>query len=52
VAYYNEDRAHYNLCKAPPFHRPVLKRESEDDTVIALPRIGGLHHKYIWKKAA
>jgi hypothetical protein len=32
--------------------RPVLKRESQDDKVIALPRVGGLHHKYAWEKAA
>ena len=54
VEYYHQDRTHYHLDKDPPLGRPVLKRESEDDKVIALPRIGGLHHKYIWqsKKAA
>jgi hypothetical protein len=30
----------------------VLQRQSEDDKVIALPRIGGLHHKYVRKDAA
>jgi transposase InsO family protein len=52
VDYYNQDRTHYNLGKDPPLTRPVLKRESDNDKVIALPRVGGLHHKYVWKEAA
>ena len=52
VEYYNQDRTHYNLGKDPPIERPVQKKESDDDRVIALPRIGGLHHKYVRKKAA
>jgi transposase InsO family protein len=52
IEYYHRDRTHYNLGKDPPVSRPVLKRESQDDKVIALPRVGGLHHKYVWKKAA
>ncbi|MCP4460717.1 MAG: transposase family protein [Cytophagales bacterium] len=52
VRYYNEDRTHCNLDKDPPMGRPVLKRESDDDKVIAIPRVNGLHHKYIWKKSA
>ena len=54
VDYYHHDRTHYHLDKDPPLGRPVLKKESDDDNVIALPRVGGLHHKYIWfsKQAA
>jgi putative transposase len=52
IEYYHHDRTHYNLGKDPPESRPVLKRESQDDKVIALPRVGGLHHKYVWEKAA
>ena len=52
VQYYNEDRTHYSLDKDPPCGRPVLKRKSDNDRVIALPRVGGLHHKYVWKDAA
>jgi hypothetical protein len=52
VKYYNEDRTHYSLDKDPPCGRPVLKRNLDEDKVIALPRVGGLHHKYIWKKSA
>jgi len=29
-----------------------LEKESDSDKVIALPRVGGLHHKYVWKKSA
>ena len=52
VEYYNDERTHYSLGKDTPMKRPILYRASDDDTVIALPRLSGLHHKYIWKKAA
>ena len=51
VEHYNKDRTHYSLDKAPPSGRPVLKRNSDEDKVITLPRVGGLHHKYVWKDA-
>ena len=49
---YNQDRTHYNLGKDPPLSRPIQKKGSNNDKVIALPRVGGLHHKYVWKEAA
>ncbi|MCP4098207.1 MAG: DDE-type integrase/transposase/recombinase [Planctomycetaceae bacterium] len=52
VDYYNKDRTHYSRDKEPPDERPVTTRQSPDDYVIALPRCGGLHHKYIWASAA
>ena len=52
IEYYHHDRTHYNLGKDPPVSRTVQKKESDNDKVIALPRVGGLHHKYIWKQAA
>jgi hypothetical protein len=52
IDYYHHDRTHYNLGKDPPLGRPVQKKESDSDKVIALPRVGGLHHKYVWKEAA
>jgi hypothetical protein len=52
IEYYHQDRTHYNLGKDPPISRPVIKRESGYDKVIALPRVGGLHHKYVWNEAA
>lgn len=44
VAYYNEDRTYIALGKDPPATRPVQARGS--GTIIALPRVGGLHHRY------
>jgi hypothetical protein len=52
IEYYNHDRTHYHLGKDPPLSRPIQKKGSNNDKVIALPRIGGLHHKYVWKEAA
>ncbi len=52
VEYYNQDRTHYHLDKDPPQIRPVQEKGSDIDKVIALPRVGGLHHKYVWKEAA
>ncbi len=52
VDYYNKDRTHYSRDKEPPEERSITTRQSPDDYVIALPRCGGLHHKYIWASAA
>ncbi len=52
IDYYNNDRPHYSLEKESPEGRPVQRKESDSGKVIALPRVGGLHHKYIWKKSA
>ena len=51
VEYYNQDRTHYNINKDPPISRPVQEKGSDRDKVIALPRVGGLHHKYTWQDA-
>jgi hypothetical protein len=34
-----------------PFERPV-KNKPKNGEVIAFPRVGGLHHRYDWRKAA
>ena len=52
IEYYHQDRTHYHLDKDPPISRPIQKKGSDYDKVIALPRVGGLHHKYVWKEAA
>ena len=52
VQYYNEDRTHYNLDKDSPDGRPIDKPPSKDSKIIAIPRLGGLHHKYAWSVAA
>jgi putative transposase len=44
VAYYNEDRPHMSLSGDAPVTRPV--EPASAGRVIALPRVGGLHHRY------
>ena len=43
VDYYNTDRIHNSLCKDAPATRAA---QCESGTVIALPRVGGLHQRY------
>ncbi len=52
IAYYNDDRCHYWLCKDAPISRPVQQRPSKTARVVAIPRVGGLHHRYEWREAA
>jgi putative transposase len=51
VDYYNSERVHTVLRDAPN-GRPVEIRPSDDSKVVGLPRVGGLHHRYVWKTAA
>ena len=50
--YYHFDRIHLGLEKNSPRGRPPEARLGEDSTVKALPRCGGLHHRYTWRQAA
>jgi transposase InsO family protein len=50
--YYHNDRTHLSLGKDTPDGRPVQRRPAGKCEIIELPRIGGLHHRYEWKKAA
>jgi transposase InsO family protein len=50
--YYQNDRTHLSLEKDTPASRPVQHRPVGKCKIIALPRIGGLHHRYEWQKAA
>ena len=52
ISYYHEDRTHNGLNKETPGARPIESRPTASAKVIALPRIGGLHHRYIWSAAA
>ncbi len=52
VAYYNKDRCHCSLGKDAPEHRLVQNRPEGKAKVIAIPRVGGLHHRYEWRHAA
>ncbi len=44
VAYYNGDRPHMSLGGDAPCTRPV--EPPTRGKVVALPRVGGLHHRY------
>jgi transposase InsO family protein len=44
VAYYNEDRPHMSLGGDAPVARAVEPPSAGE--VVALPRVGGLHHRY------
>ncbi|MCP4609310.1 MAG: transposase family protein [Planctomycetes bacterium] len=52
VDFYNSDRTHYNLNKDSPEARPIQIKPSNSARVVALPRVGGLHHRYEWRDAA
>jgi len=51
-AYYHADRTHLGLEKDSPHGRPEEARAGPVSKVAALPRVGGLHHRYTWKQAA
>jgi transposase InsO family protein len=50
--YYHDDRTHLTLGKDCPAPRTVTPRPSHGAKVVALPRVGGLHHRYQWRHAA
>jgi len=52
VNYYHEDRIHDSLEKDTPNRRPVEQKPAANPTVISMPRLGGLHHRYAWREAA
>jgi putative transposase len=51
VEYYNTERVHTSIDDAPE-GRAVETRPSDHARVIGLPRVGGLHHRYVWAEAA
>ena len=51
VAYYNAERVHTRLGDSPE-GRPIETRPSPTGRVVGLPRVGGLHHRYVWAEAA
>jgi hypothetical protein len=46
VHYYHEDRTHLGLEKQTPSGREAATDSDADSRVIAIPRLGGLHHRY------
>jgi transposase InsO family protein len=51
IASYHEDRTHLGLEKDTPSGRPV-EPKPDGAELESSPRVGGLHHRYIWKTAA
>jgi transposase InsO family protein len=54
VTYHEQDRLHDSLEieKDAPNRRAVEQRPRTNATVMAIPRLGGLHHRYAWRQAA
>jgi transposase InsO family protein len=52
LRYDHTDRTHLGLATDTPVTRPVTPRPSPTAEVVALPRVGGLHHRYEWRDAA
>jgi putative transposase len=44
VEYYLTSRTHVSLAKDFPISRPVAP--PGDDRIVAIPHVGGLHHRY------
>jgi putative transposase len=51
VSYYNAERVHTVIRDAPE-GRAIEARPSPGAKVVGLPRVGGLHHRYVWQEAA
>jgi transposase InsO family protein len=51
IDYYTAERVHTALGDSPD-GRPSEGRPSPSATVVGLPRVGGLHHRYAWREAA
>jgi transposase InsO family protein len=45
VQYYNFSRTHKSLALDCPVHRPI-ERPSRGKKIVAIPFVGGLHHRY------
>jgi putative transposase len=52
VTYHQQDRIHDSLAKDTPNRRAVEQRPSAKANVISSDRLGGLHHRYLWRDAA
>jgi putative transposase len=52
VRYYHFDRTHDGLGKDTPDRRPIENNPGHGANVISPPRVGGLHHRYVWQQAA
>ena len=50
--YHHQDRIHDSLEKDTPNKRPVEQKPIAGASVISMPRLGGLHHRYSWREVA
>jgi transposase InsO family protein len=50
VAYYNAERVHTRIGDSPE-GRPTETRPFPAAGVVGVPRVGGLHHRYVWAEA-
>jgi len=48
IEYYNDTRTHLSLAKDAPEPRSVPPSQGR---VVAMPRVGGLHHEYVRRAA-
>jgi transposase InsO family protein len=46
IAYYHDDRIHLGLNKETPAGREAAEGAKTSHTVVSMPRLGGLHHRY------
>jgi len=46
VRYYYKDRTHLALAKGTPDGREAADKSDAGRRIVAMPRLGGLHHRY------
>jgi hypothetical protein len=46
VRYYHDDRTHLSLAKETPLAREAVRRSDVESRIVAVPKLGGLHHRY------
>jgi transposase InsO family protein len=46
VRYYHDDRTHLSLAKETPLAREAVRRSDVESRIIAIPKLGGLLHRY------
>ncbi len=52
IAYYHADRTHLALAKDSPLGRLIEPHPGAKAAVMSLPRVGGFHRRYAWRRAA
>lgn len=46
LRYYHDDRTHLALAKGTPDRRDAVRQSEVGSRIAAMPRLGGLHHRY------